>query len=218
MSDSPQIIADFLDGKLSEQACRQALQADPSALASFETSLLLRQIANAPRYDAIPYIDTRTMYQAQWGHVNKTNDRWPKLAVACSILAMVVSLSPLQLQVQDGALALSWAGANQQQLNAQLDQRLTTMLASYKTEQQLYLQQQLQTQQQQQTTQLILLKDYLTESEQKNRRNDMLELVEYLNNQRQADWDYWQTQARPQQASVTYSPLNVPSRRPQGVN
>ncbi|MFN6972552.1 MAG: hypothetical protein ACK4NN_16900, partial [Rheinheimera sp.] len=63
---------------------------------------------------------------------------------------------------------------------------------------------QLLNQQQQQATQLVLLKDYLTENEQKARRGDMIELVEYLNQQRQADWQYWQDNVQPTQARQDY--------------
>mgnify|MGYP006206069677 CR=1 FL=1 len=81
-------------------------------------------------------------------------------------------------------------------------QQLETLLASYRKEQQDYLQTQLQNTQQQQASQLILLKDYLTEQQTKERRTDMLELVEYLNQQRQSDWHYWQENYQPSQARL----------------
>ncbi len=113
------------------------------------------------------------------------------------MVALVVSLSPLELQMQDSGLTLSWRGGQQMQ-----QQQLETLLASYRKEQQDYIQTQLQSTQQQQASQLILLKDYLTEQQTKERRTDMLELVEYLNQQRQSDWHYWQENYQPSQARL----------------
>ena len=121
-----------------------------------------------------------------------------------SALALIISISPLQLQVQSGALALTWHAQ-------QNDQQLQTMLASFQLEQQKYLQQQLAVAQQQQSSQLIMLKDYLSENEQKARRSDMVELVEYLNQQRQADWQYWQDNVQPSQARLNYIPASQPN-------
>jgi hypothetical protein len=91
-------------------------------------------------------------------------------------------------------------------------------LASFQQEQQQYLQQQLLNQQQQQATQLVLLKDYMTENEQKARRGDMIELVEYLNQQRQSDWQYWQDNVQPTQARLDYNSSYQPNRTKTGVN
>ena len=102
-----------------------------------------------------------------------------------------------QLQMQDSGLTLSWRGGQQMQ-----QQQLETLLASYRKEQQDYIQTQLAGTQQQQASQLILLKDYLTEQQTKERRTDMLELVEYLNQQRQSDWHYWQDNYQPSQARL----------------
>lgn len=210
MSDSPRIFADFVEGRLTEAQCRQQLQHDPQWLARLDTCIRLQRVAQAPVYDAVPYVDTRNMFQAQWGHqAPQRRDFWPKLAVACSMMAIAISLSPLKLQVNDGSIAMHWG-----QQDAKQVEQVTQMLASYRLEQQDYLQKHLQLQQQQQASQLILLKDYLTEAEQKNRRSDMLELVEYLNMQRQADWQYWQDHAQPSQARLDYSAAPSYKRQP----
>lgn len=211
MSDSPRIFADFVEGRTNETQCRQLLSHDPLWLARFETCVRLQRVAKAPQYDAIPNVDTRGMFQAQWGkRATAASDFWPKLAVAASFMAIAISLSPLKLQLSDGSVAVRWT----QQDPKQLEQQVSTLLASYRVEQQEYLQKHLQLQQQQQASQLILLKDYMTESEQKNRRSDMLELVEYLNMQRQADWQYWQDHAQPSQARLDYSAAPSYKRQP----
>ncbi len=202
MSDNQQIFDAWMAGKVTDNECQTALQKDAVWLARMEMALALQRMATAPKYDNVPEIDTSRMFQQQWGRKKSTFSWWPQLSVGMSALALLISVSPLQLQHHDGGLTVSWGVNNEQQMQ----QQMTTLLASYKTEQQQYLQQTLQLQQQQQNAQLLLLKDYVTENEQKARRTDMLELVEYLNQQRQSDWQYWQENAQPKQASLNYSP------------
>ncbi len=210
MSNSQQAFDAWLAGDLSTQACRNALAGDRAWLARFETAAQLQQLARQPDYQPVPDIDTSTMFRQQWGHKTARSDSWwPKLSVGMSALAVILSISPLKLQLQDGGVALRWNSVDEQLVQ----QQVAAQLASYRTEQQIYLQTQLQNQQQQQASQLILLKDYLTETEQKNRRGDMLELVEYLNQQRQADWQYWQDNVQPSQARLEYSPNSRPNRQ-----
>lgn len=210
MSNSQQAFDAWLAGDLSTQACRNALAGDRAWLARFETAAQLQQLARQPDYQPVPDIDTSTMFRQQWGHKTaRTGSWWPKLSVGMSALAVILSISPLKLQLQDGGVALHWNSVDEQLVQ----QQVAAQLASYRTEQQIYLQTQLQNQQQQQASQLILLKDYLTETEQKNRRGDMLELVEYLNQQRQADWQYWQDNVQPSQARLEYSPNSRPNRQ-----
>ena len=202
MSDNQQIFDAWLAGKLSDSECQTALQHDAVWLSRLQMAMTLKHIAAAPQYDPVPEVDTSRMFQQQWGRKKTTFSWWPQLSVGMSAVALLLSISPLQLQSHDGGLTLRWSGNNEQQIQ----QQVSSLLASYKTEQQQYLQQTLQLQQQQQSAQLVLLKDYLTENEQKARRTDMLELVEYLNQQRQSDWQYWQDNAQPKQASLDYSP------------
>ncbi len=202
MSNNEQIFANWQAGQLTDAECRQALAADSLWLDRFETALLLQQLARQPNYAAIPEINTSQLFQKHWGRRPSQFRWWPQLSVGMSALALLISLSPLQLQSHANGLTLSWGSHSP----AQVEHQVATMLATYKTEQQQYLQQTLLLQQQQQNAQLVMLKDYLTETEQKARRTDMLELVEYLNQQRQADWQYWQDHAQPQQASLDFSP------------
>lgn len=202
MSDNQQIFDAWLAGKLTDSECQTALQHDAVWMSRMQMALTIQQLAAAPQFDAVPEVDTTRMFQQQWGRKKAAFSWWPQLSVGMSAMALLISLSPLQLQSHDGGLTLRWGGNNEQHIQEQV----TSLLASYKTEQQQYLQQTLQLQQQQQSAQLVLLKDYLTENEQKARRTDMLELVEYLNQQRQSDWQYWQDNAQPKQASLDYSP------------
>lgn len=215
MLDNQQIFEAWLAGKITAAECEQQLRSDSQWYGRFLAASSIQHDARAPMFDAVPQIDTSQMFRQQWGHKTAKTAWWPRLSVGMSAMALIISISPLQLQVQDGALALSW----KQYDSAQQQQQLQTMLASFQQEQQQYLQQQLMSQQQQQATQLVMLKDYLSENEQKARRGDMLELVEYLNQQRQADWQYWQDNAQPSQARLDYSSSSyLPNRTTNGVN
>ncbi len=202
MSDNQQIFDAWLAGKLTDAECQHALGHEPQWRSRVEMAATLKQMASRPQYDPVPSIDTSQLFQQQWGRKKASFQWWPQLSVGMSALAVIISLSPLHMQSHDGGLTLRW-GTNHEQ---HIQQQVTSLLAAYKTEQQQYLQQTLQLQQQQQSAQLVLLKDYLTENEQKARRTDMLELVEYLNQQRQSDWQYWQDNAQPRQASLQNSP------------
>lgn len=197
MSNSQQIFEAWLAGKLTASECEQQLDPQSEWLERFHTAQIVQRQAKAPFFAPVPEIDTMSIFAQQWQRPAKSSNWWPKLSVAFSVLALVVSLSPLELQMQDSGLTLSWRGGQQMQ-----QQQLETLLASYRKEQQDYLQTQLQNTQQQQASQLILLKDYLTEQQTKERRTDMLELVEYLNQQRQSDWHYWQENYQPSQARL----------------
>lgn len=212
MSNSQQIFEAWLAGKITASECEQQLgqnkvqNDDPNGewYSRFHTAQMLQRQAKAPFFAPVPEIDTMSMFAQQWQRPAKSSSWWPKLSVAFSVLALVVSLSPLELQMQDSGLTLSWRGGQQMQ-----QQQLETLLATYRKEQQDYIQTQLQGTQQQQASQLILLKDYLTEQQTKERRTDMLELVEYLNQQRQSDWHYWQENYQPSQARLDVGAVNT---------
>ncbi|WP_337842920.1 hypothetical protein [Rheinheimera sp.] len=214
MSNSQQIFEAYLAGKITADECEQQLQQEPQWLARLQMSRMLERQAKAPFYAPVPEVDTLSMFQQQWQRNSPAKkDWWPRLSVAFSSLALVVSLSPLQFQLGETGLTLSWN--NQQQLQ---QQQLETLLASYRKEQHDYLQQQLNSTTQQQASQLILLKDYLTEQQNKDRRTDMLELVEYLNQQRQADWNYWQENYQPSQARLDVNAIYPNQQRNGAVN
>ena len=128
---------------------------------------------------------------------------------------MLISLSPAHLEVRDGSLTLSWRNTQQE-----IDNAVSSALTSYQLEQKQWLAQQLDYQQQNTSSQLVLLKDYLQDAFKREQRSDMLQLVEYLNQQRQADWQYWQENYQPMQANYrpadTYylSPTNTGAVQP----
>ncbi|CAI3792578.1 hypothetical protein [Rheinheimera sp. MM224] len=212
MSNSQQIFEAWLAGKITASECEQQLDQNSEWYSRFQTAQMIQRQAKAPFFAPVPEIDTMSMFAQQWQRPAKSNNWWPKLSVAFSVLALVVSLSPLEMQMQDGGLTLSWRGGQQMQ-----QQQLETLLASYRKEQQDYIQTQLQGNVQQQASQLILLKDYLTEQQTKERRTDMLELVEYLNQQRQSDWHYWQENYQPSQARLDTSAVYNPDQQRSGV-
>ncbi|MDR7120915.1 hypothetical protein [Rheinheimera soli] len=212
MSNSQQIFEAWLAGKMTASECEQQLDQNSEWYSRFQTAQMLQRQAKAPFFAPVPDIDSMSMYAQQWQRSTTSHSWWPKLSVAFSALALVISLSPLEMQMQDSGLTLSWRGEQQIQ-----QKQLDTLLASYRKEQLDYIQTQLQNTQQQQASQLILLKDYLTEQQTKERRTDMLELVEYLNQQRQSDWHYWQENYQPSQARLDASAVYNPIQQRSGV-
>jgi hypothetical protein len=212
MSNSQQIFEAWLAGKITASECEQQLDQNTEWYSRFQTAQMIQRQAKAPFFAPVPDIDSMSMYAQQWQRPTQSHSWWPKLSVTFSALALVISLSPLEMQMQDSGLTLSWRGEQQIQ-----QEQLDTLLASYRKEQLDYIQTQLQNTQQQQASQLILLKDYLTEQQTKERRTDMLELVEYLNQQRQSDWHYWQENYQPSQARLDASAVYNPIQQPGGV-
>ncbi|WP_027672019.1 hypothetical protein [Rheinheimera baltica] len=196
MSNNQQIFEDWLEGKLTEQQCQQQLQFDPVWLDRMLNVQAMRADAAAPRFEVVPEFDSSALFAKQWQRPKPQRSWWPQVSLALSCAAMLISLSPAQLQLKDGSLTLSW-----QNTEAEVNAAVSTALTAYQHEQQQWLLQQLDFQQQNTSTQLVLLKDYLQNELKHDQRSDMLQLVEYLNQQRQSDWQYWQENYQPVQAN-----------------
>ena len=108
MLNNQQIFEAWLAGKLTTAECEQQLQSDSEWYGRFLTAQQLQRQAKAPSYAPVPDIDTSQMFRQQWGHKTAKTAWWPRLSVGMSAMALIISISPLQLQLQDGALALSW--------------------------------------------------------------------------------------------------------------
>ena len=209
MSNNQQIFEDWLEGKLTEQQCQALLKDDATWLTRMASARALVQDATQPRFEAVPEFDSSALFAKQWQRPKLQRSWWPQLSLALSCAAMLISLSPAKFQLQDGSLTLSWQNSQKEINNA-----VSHALLAYQKEQQQWLVQQLDTQQQSTSSQLVLLKDYLQDELKRDQRSDMLQLVEYLNQQRQADWQYWQENYQPMQAgyrpaSSYYSPTNT---------
>jgi len=209
MSNNQQIFEDWLDGKITAEQCAMQLEHDPQWYARLQNTLALQADAKAPRFEPVPEFDSSALFAKQWQRPKLQRSWWPQLSLALSCAAMLISLSPAKFQLQDGSLTLSWQNSQKEINNA-----VSHALLAYQKEQQQWLVQQLDTQQQSTSSQLVLLKDYLQDELKRDQRSDMLQLVEYLNQQRQADWQYWQENYQPMQAgyrpaSSYYSPTNT---------
>jgi len=209
MSNNQQIFEDWLDGKITDQQCASALQHDAVWYSRMQNAQALQSHAKAPHFEAVPDFDSSAVFAQQWQRPRPQRSWWPQLSLALSCAAMLISLSPAKFQLQDGSLTLSWHNSQSEINNA-----VNHALLAYQKEQQQWLVQQLDTQQQSTNSQLVLLKDYLQDELKRDQRSDMLQLVEYLNQQRQADWQYWQENYQPMQAGYRpansyYSPTNT---------
>ena len=195
MSNNQQIFELWLEGKISAEHCAQQLQHDPVWDGRLQNALAINADAKMPEFTAIPPFDSSALFASQWQRPAAKRSWWPQISLALSCAAMLISLSPAQLRLQDGGLTLSWHNAK-----AEVDAAVSTALTAYQQQQQQWLAQQLDLQQQNTSSQLVLLKDYLQDELKRDQRSDMLQLVEYLNQQRQSDWQYWQENYQPMQA------------------
>ena len=196
MSNNQQIFEDWLDGKISEQQCAQLLQHNALWYQRMQDALIVQQDARSARFDDIPQFDGSSMFARQWQRSAPKRSWWPQVSLALSCCAMLISLSPARLQLDNGALTLRW-----QDPQASITAAVNAAVNEQQAAQQLWLTQQLNFQQQQSNSQLVMLKDYLQDELKREQRTDMLQLVEYLNQQRQSDWQYWQDNYQPMQAS-----------------
>lgn len=215
MSNNQQTFEDWLEGKITEQQCEALLQHDTNWLARMQNAKALRADAYAPQFEAVPEFDSSALFAKQWQRPKAQRSWWPQLSLALSCAAMLISLSPAQFQLTDGSLTLSWHNTRDE-----INTAVSTALTAYQQEQQQWLAQQLDFQQQNTSSQLVLLKDYLQDELKRDQRSDMLQLVEYLNQQRQSDWQYWQENYQPVQAgyrptdSYYLSPTNTGAVKP----
>ena len=201
MSKNQQIFEQWLDGKISTEHCSQQLQHDPVWSARLQNALAVQQDASVPAYESFTSYDSSALFASQWQRPKLQRNWWPQLSLALSCAALLLSVSPVQLRLQDGNLTLSWHNAEQD-----VEAAVNSVLTNYQQQQQQWLVQQLNFAQQNTASQLVVLKDYLQQELKRDQRSDMLQLVEYLNQQRQADWQYWQDNYQPTQA--TYRPNN----------
>ena len=195
MSNNQQIFEQWLDGSISTEQCAAQLQHDPLWYERLQQAQAIRADAMAPGFELIPDVDSSALFAKQWQRPKPSRNWWPQVSLALSCAAMLISLSPAQFQLQDGSMTLSWHNPK-----AEIDAAVSTALTAYQQQQQQWLVQQLDFQQQNTSSQLVLLKDYLQDELKRDQRSDMLQLVEYLNQQRQSDWQYWQENYQPMQA------------------
>uniref|UniRef100_A0A486XLT0 Uncharacterized protein n=1 Tax=Rheinheimera sp. BAL341 TaxID=1708203 RepID=A0A486XLT0_9GAMM len=195
MSNNQQIFEQWLEGSISTEQCARELQGDALWYGRLKNALALNADARTPEFTAIPAFDSSALFASQWQRPALKRSWWPQISLALSCAALLISLSPAQLRLQDGSLTLSW-----QNPKAEVEAAVSSALTAYQQQQQQWLAQQLDFQQQNTSSQLVLLKDYLQDELKRDQRSDMLQLVEYLNQQRQADWQYWQENYQPMQA------------------
>ena len=142
MSNNQQIFENWLAGKISTGECAELLQHDATWLARMHNASALRADAARPEFNAVPQVDTSSIFANQWQRSKPQRSWWPQISLALSCAAMLISLSPAQLQLKDGSLTLSWHNSQQE-----IDSAVNKALVSYQQEQQQWLAQQLDFQQ-----------------------------------------------------------------------
>ncbi|GAB3028025.1 hypothetical protein [Bowmanella dokdonensis] len=143
------------------------------------------QQAEVPRW-VPPAIGAQSRSGSPWGWAG-----FAPLSFATSLLAIVMVLLRVEVQVQNNALTLSFAGQGRQ---AEIEQAVAAQLDDFRQQQQVALvdyARDLRDQQQQANTQLA---SYLLTSSRTERREDFAELIKFVNQQRADDQVFYARQ------------------------
>jgi hypothetical protein len=130
------------------------------------------------------------VYQHSRFNEAKSSKRWwhwqglPALSLGTSMLAVVMVLSGLQIDSNDGALTISFSKGYD---NSKVEQLVNSKLQQYQQNQQLALNTFAQTLQRQQLDASTQLTQYLLTSSRQERKEDFAELIKFVNQQRGDD-------------------------------
>ncbi|WP_416305457.1 hypothetical protein [Neptunicella sp. SCSIO 80796] len=209
MSDLEQQFELWLEGKLNaaeRQEFEQQCQTDPVMAERLATAKIARQQVQAyqtrevPRWDAAATFATSSEPRGwfQWQG---------SLSFGLSILAICMVLFKVEIQVTDGAMTLSFAGKQQQQ---QVEKLVNDKLDQFQQNQQLALADFSQTMQDQQKLNNAQLTNYLLTSNREERREDFVELIKFVNEQRSDDQLFFAKQINKLQDDIYANPVKRP--------
>ena len=172
--------------------------ADPELAARYETSLKLQQQAecydevDVPDWDrGATFIQRQTTAWWQWGG-------WPVTAMATSFAAILLVLFQVRVQVNDQGLMVNFGDSSEQQMQQVLDRKLK----EYAMEQQLILTNYLEDHRAKQQKNTLELVSYLVKSGREERREELSDLVSFINEQRDDDNQFYMNQFKQLQYQV----------------
>jgi hypothetical protein len=155
------------------------------------------QSDEVPSWDRVSTFDTPEKVKWwQWQGL-------PTLSFATSMLAIVMVLTGLQVQTNDGAVTISFTG---KQSERKIDNLVNDRLEEFQKTQQLALTNYTQTIQQQQMDTSTQLTQYLLGASRKERREDFAELIKYVNEQRSDDQLFYVRQLNQLQKDIYAEP------------
>ena len=126
------------------------------------------------------------------------------LSFATSICAIVMVITGLQVNMDDGAMTISFAGKQHAQ---EVERLVNDKLAEFQQNQQLALTTYAQSMQQQQLDASTQLTQYLLTASRKERREDFVELIKHVNEQRGDDQLFYARQLNKLQKDIYAIPV-----------
>lgn len=207
MSDLEQQFERWLEGKLSpaeQQQFEQQCQSDPLMADRLVMAKTAKRQVHAYEQRDVPQWNAAATFA-----VNNEPKGWfqwqSSLSFAMSILAICMVLFKVEIQVNDGAMTLSFAGKQQQQ---QVEKLVSDKLDEFQQNQQLALADFSHTMQEQQKLNNAQLTNYLLTSNREERREDFVELIKFVNEQRSDDQLFFAKQINKLQDDIYANPGN----------
>ncbi len=130
----------------------------------------------------------------------------PSVSLAMSLCAIIMVISGFEIQVNNGALTISFSS---QSTSRQIDQLVEERLATFEQAQQLALTEYSQSIRQQQMDASAQLTQYLLTASRQERREDFAELIKYVNEQRGDDQLFYARQLNQLQQNIYAKPSPV---------
>lgn len=192
--DKEQLLADWLDGNLSDTQRREfedlcmrdpAFEAQVSAANQWVMHAESYQSEPVPGWDRDVTFD-RPAKQHWWNWQGL-----PVFSTAMSTMAIVLVLTGFQVSVKDGAVTMRFGA---QDTEAQVESLVRARLADFQQNQQTSLTTFAQALQQQQLDASTQLTNYLLTSSRQERREDFAEFVKFINQQRNDDQQFYARQ------------------------
>ncbi len=204
-----ELLAAWLDDTLSDeqrQQFEQLCSADEGFAAQVETAnMAMMQAKDYDSFDVPEWNREATFSQP------KTAKWWqwqglPALSLGTSMLAIVMVIGGVQVNVQDGAMTISFGGELRSQAVAKL---VDEKVSEFQRNQQVVLTEYAQSLQQQQLDASSQLTNYLLSSSRQERKEDFAELIKFINQQRSDDQTFYVRQLNKFQQQMYTTPSNA---------
>lgn len=197
--DNSELLALWLEGGLSdtqriefEVRCAEdsefSAQVESANLVQMQAETYQQQ--DVPDWQRADTFDAEVYQHAKFSNAPPVKRRWwqwqglPAMSLGTSMLAIVMVLSGLQINSEEGAVTISFSQGYD---SNKVEQLVNTKLQQYQQNQQLALNTFAQTLQRQQLDASTQLTQYLLTSSRQERKEDFAELIKFVNQQRGDD-------------------------------
>lgn len=213
-SEQSDKLAQWLEGQLSDEEQRQFQQAcseDTDFAQRVATAARIEAMAQEPDSEPVPHWDIAATMGPQSQRESQNTPwwawrGWSPVSMAMSCCAIALLSLQAEFKVEQGAVTLSFA----QQPDVQAVQtQVTDAMQQYEQRQQQLLQQQRVQLQEQQLALNTQLTRYLLDTSRQERREDIVELIKFVNQQRDDDQLFYARQLNQLQEAI-YEPEHLP--------